>query len=86
MAAGVPLFFADGTQLVERGPDTDDDQSLPTSRPSRSSRAKAKAGNQPVGRSKRGKGTMLSSSFTSWRLTPVTDLELSQHVSMWEHV
>lgn len=61
-----PTFFADGSQMVERGPDEDDAVSQA---PSSRGRAAAKA--TPI-RAKRGKGTTLSSSFTSWRLTPAT--------------
>ena len=68
MASSLPSFFADGMQLVERGPDDD----IPSeSGRSRSSAPKVKAA-PGKGRSRRGRGVTLSSSFTCWRVTPET--------------
>lgn len=69
--SAIPTLFADGPQMVERGIDEEDLSSqAPLSRA-----AKGKAA--PKGRAKRGKGTILSSSFTCWRLVPVTHLTLA---------
>lgn len=74
MASDLGTFFGDGQQMVERGPDEDDEGLSVSSRGrAASGSAKSRAAKAPASKAKakRGQGAVLSSSFTCWRVTPV---------------